>query len=154
MLLATGCPAVDDDDSAEPTPAPTHGTLAVSFGIDDDWAAQMDEPAVGGFWGTIFWADEVSGIGPEDDAEELGSIYVEVVDMTGPTLATDVLFTTEPLLAGWVTILGFVDSDANSTEADRGPDENDPVTLPNDNQFEVIAGQESPAQVYFDFLNP
>ncbi len=156
--LLAGCPPVgDDDDSAagdDDDAAPTTGTLAVSFRIDEDWAAEMDEPAIGGFWGSIYLSEQVSGIGPDDDAEVLGDIHVETVDMTGDDFTTGVLHVTDELPAGWVVILGFVDSDGNSTEDDRGPEDGDPVTLPNDNQFEVIAGEESPAEVFFNFLNP
>lgn|GEM_PF-1764315 len=157
ILLATGCPAANDDDSAgdddDSALEATTGTLAVSFRIDEDWAAAMDEPAVGPFRATIYWSDQVTGIGPDDDAEELADIFVAEVDLTGPDLTSPVLFTTGELTAGWVTILGFLDSDGNSVEP-HGPDDGDPVTLPNDNAFEVIAGAESPAEVLFDFLNP
>ncbi|MCO4772671.1 MAG: hypothetical protein KDA24_21750, partial [Deltaproteobacteria bacterium] len=139
----------DDDDSAD---AGT-GTLAVSFRIDEDWADAMDEPAIGSFRATIYYSDEVTGLGPDDGATELADIFVDVVDMTGADRTTGVLHTTEELPATWVTILGFVDSDANSSEP-HGPDDGDPVTLPNQNEFLVVTGAETPAEVLFDFLNP
>jgi hypothetical protein len=157
VLVLTGCPPSDDDDSAsddDDAAAATEGTLAVSFRMDADWADSMDEPAVGSFWGSIYLADEVSGIGPDEGAESLGDVFVEVVDMTGETLTSDVLFTSEPLPVGWIAILGFVDSDGTSIEGDRSPDDGDPVTLPNDNLFEVFGGVETPAEIFFDFLNP
>ena len=157
LLAAAGCAADDDDSAEEPTPEPTlsgFGTLAISFGIDEHWRDGMDEPAVGPFWGTIYRSEQVTAAGPDDGAEELGSVHVETVDLTGDTLSTDVVFHSGDLPAGWVTILGFLDSDGNSTEEDRGPDARDPVTLPNRNEFEVLSDVESPAQIWFSFLNP
>ncbi len=161
LLALPGCPTsggADDDDSAvgdddDSAEAATTGTLAVSFRIDDDWAGNMDEPAIGAFRGSIWNADEVSGIGPDDGAVALADIYVEVVDLTGEDFSSGVLHVTGELPAMWVTILGFLDSDANATEPFR-PDEGDPVTLPNDNEFQVIAGAETSVEVLFDFLNP
>jgi len=152
--LTAACGPSDDDDSAPAEVPPTHGTLAVSFALDEDYAAEMDEPAIGSFWGSIYDAEQVSGIGPDDDAVELGSIYVELVDLTNPELTSAVLFVTEPLEARWVTILGFLDSDANSLEDDRDPDDGDPVTLPHQNEHLVVAGEEIAAEVFFGFLNP
>jgi hypothetical protein len=153
LLLSTalwGCPSASDDDDST---AATTGTLALSFRIDEDWAAAMDEPAVGPFRATVFYTDQVSGVGPDDDAEELASVYVDEVDLTGPDRTSPVLFVTGELPATWVTILGFLDSDGNAADP-FGPDDGDPVTLPNDNAFEVIAGAETPAEILFDFLNP
>ncbi len=153
-----GCTPADDDDSAvaadDDDSGPAMGTLALSFRLDPDWAEGMDEPAVGAFYGSIFLSSQVSGIGPEDDAVNLGSADVKLVDLTGEDLSTGVLVVTEPLPAEWVVVLGFLDSDGNSVEDDRDPDENDPVTLPNDNQFLVVEGEETEAEVFFGFLNP
>jgi len=159
LLGLTGCPSSNDDDSAagdddDSTEEATTGTLAVSFRIDDDWAGNMDEPAIGAFRGSVWNADEVSGIGPDDGAVALADVYVEVVDLTGDDFSSGVLHVTGELPAMWVTILGFLDSDANATEDPYRPDEGDPVTLPNDNEFLVVAGEETPAEVLFDFLNP
>ena len=155
-----GCPSAetDDDDSAaspdddDSTPEPTEGTLAVSFNINEIRAGQMDEPAVGPFWGTIYDTDDVLGTGPKDDAREYGSIYVEVVDLTDGTFTSPVLHTTALLPTTWVTIFGFMDSDGNSVEDDRSPDDADPVTLPNQNEFLVVAGEETAAEVHFGLL--
>ena len=155
-LLLAACPTADDDDGQrdddDSAEAPTQGTLAISFRIDEDWAAAMDEPALGPFRATIFRTDEVSGVGPDDGAQELESIFVQEVDLTGSGLSSPTLYVTGELNAGWVTVLGFLDSDSNSVEPHR-PDEGDPVTLPNDNAFEVIGGEETPVEVLFDFLN-
>ncbi len=160
LIGCTPAPAGDDDDSAvanDDDSAPTEGTLAVSFAIDEDWYDRVvnnGDPVVGPFWATIFDADDVTGVGPEDGAREYGDVYVEEVDLSVRGEATGVLFITKPLPATWVTILGFMDVDGNSVEDDRDPDEGDPVTLPNRNEFEVLAGEEAPAEVFFNFLNP
>jgi hypothetical protein len=159
-LFLAACPApTDDDDSAasdddDSTPEPTEGTLSLSFRIDEDWYDAMDEPAIGPFWGTIFDSEDVTGVGPCDEAREYGDVYVELVDLTDGDFTSEVLFTTDLLPATWVTILGFMDSDGNSTKEDNGPDDGDPVTLPNSNEFLVVAGEDTPAEVYFGFLNP
>ena len=159
LLLLAGCPtagsddddssvASDDDDTTDGT-----GTLAISFRIDADWADAMDEPAIGPFRASIYLTDEVSGIGPDEGAEALADIFVDEVDLTGEDLSTGVLHVTGALPATWVTVLGFLDSDGNSVEP-HGPDDGDPVTLPNSNAFEVLPGAETSAEVLFDFLNP
>jgi hypothetical protein len=160
-LLLAACPtAGDDDDSAiddddatgdDDDGTPTTGTLALTFEIDEDWAAEMDEPAIGPFSGNVYNADEVTGAGPDDGAVVLASIYVAEVDLTslGPT---SVLFTTKEIPTGWVNILGFIDSDGNAGP-DENPDDGDPVTLPNQNEFELV-GPDTTANVFFGFLNP
>jgi hypothetical protein len=163
-LALAGCPTdtSDDDDSGagdddDSTPEATEGTLSVSFRIDEDWFDRLvdnGDTAIGPFWGSIYDSEDVTGVGPKDDPRQYGDVYVEEVDLTDGDFTTDVLFTTELLPATWVTILGFVDVDGNSVEDDRDPDTGDPVTLPNANEFLVVAGEETPAEVYFGFLNP
>lgn len=159
-IVLAGCtPTGDDDDSSvsdddDSTPEPTTGTLAVSFRIDKDWRDNMDEPAVGSFWGTIFDSDDVTGLGPKEKARAYGDIFVADIDLSDEHISA-VLHTTDELPATWVTILGFMDSDGNSVEDDRDPDDGDPVTRPTaDNEFLVVAGEETPAEVVFNFLNP
>jgi hypothetical protein len=65
-----------------------------------------------------------------------------------------VLFTTGALPVGEVTILGFIDSDGNADPDAPSPDAKDPVTLPSDNEFDVIGGQETTVEVYFGLINP
>ena len=160
LLLTPGCPAQgDDDDSSvagddDDATGEGTGALALTFRIDEDWAAAMDEPAMGPFRATIYFSDQVTGIGPDDGATELESVFVETVDMTGADFSTGVLYTTGQLPATWVTVLGYVDSDLSSTGPDYGPDDGDPVTLPNDNEFLVVAGETTEVEVLFDFLNP
>lgn len=153
LLVALACSG-KDQHSDSPEPVPTEGTLAFTFRIDTDWMDAMEEPPVGSFWGDIFLSSQVTGAGPDEGAEVLGSIYVELVDLTPDGGPSEVLFTSEALPVGEVTVLGFLDSDANSTEDDRGPDDKDPVTLPNDNEFDVVGGEETVAEIFFGLLNP
>lgn len=143
-------PADDTDD------APTTGTLEVTFRIDDDWGqAVLDdgEALLGPFWGDVFLSDEVTGIGPNPDAVALTSMAYTDVDLSGFD-ATPVMGTVPELPAGWVTVLGFFDSDGNAASGSDGPDSGDPVTLPNENDFEVVAGETTTVEVFFGFRNP
>jgi hypothetical protein len=158
LLLVLACsgsdPAGDTGASADGGAASGPGVLALSFGIDLDYRDVMDEPAVGSFWGTIYLADDVSGIGPVDGAQDFGGVYVETVDLSGETGATETLFTSADIDAAEVVVLGFLDSDGNADSADPGPDESDPVTLPADNKFDVVPGATTDVQVWLGFLNP
>ena len=155
MLAALAC-GDKTDETAQPdtTGDPTEGTLAITFAMDADFIDIMDEAPVGPFWGTIYAADQVTGIGPDDDAVEYGSIYVETVDLSPDGATTAVLFTTDALPVMEVVILGFVDSDGNADPDSPGPDTRDPVTLPADNDFDVIGGLETTIEVYFGLINP
>lgn len=155
-LACTGADKTDDSTTDDSVPADTDpgvGILALTFNIDEDHRAVMEEPCVGSFYGTIWRGDEVTGAGPDDGAVGLEDVFVETVDLTsgGPTT---VLYTTGELPGIEVVILGFLDSDANSTEEGRRPDNKDPVTLPNDNDFDVVADTTTEAEVYFGLLNP
>lgn len=154
FLLISACSGSDGKSSDDTDqPGSGTGTLAARFTIDEDWRAAMEEPATGPFRGSVYLADEVSGVGPDAGAEALGDVFVENVDLSaGGT--TDVLWTSEALPVGWVTILGFMDSDANAVEGEEDPDEKDPVTLPHENEFEVLEDAETEITIQFGFLNP
>jgi hypothetical protein len=162
LILTLGaCTGKSDADSGADTggvgtggtePGPVTGRLALSFGLDVDHQALMEEDAVGPFWGSFYNADDVTGVGPNDGAVALGSIHVEEIDLReGPTT---VLFTSEDLTATKVVVLGFLDSDGNATPGDEGPDDKDPVTLPGDNRFTLVGGETAEVQVWFGLLNP
>lgn len=149
-------PASRSEDSGMGTggagPGPVTGRLALSFGLDVDHQALMEEDAIGPFWGSFYNADDVTGVGPNDGAVALGSIHVEELDLRdGPST---VLFTSEDLTATKVVVLGFLDSDGNATPGDEGPDDKDPVTLPGDNRFTLVGGETAEVQVWFGLLNP
>jgi hypothetical protein len=143
--------ATDDTAAADDTP-PT-GQLALTFAIDTDYRDLMQEPASGSFWGSFYDADDVTGVGPNDGAEALGSIYIEQIDLTGAQ-PTGVLFTSEALTAKKVVVLGFMDSDGNADVDDPDPDEKDPVTVPGDNRFTIVDGEVTEVQVFFGLLRP
>lgn len=158
LLLVIACsgadPAGDSGADGDGGAGAGPGTLNVGFAIDLDYRDVMDEPAVGRFWGTIYLAEDVSGVGPVDGAQEFGSVYVETVDLSGETGASDTLFTSDPIDASQVVILGFLDSDGNADPTAPGPDDRDPVTLPADNQFDVAPNAATDVQVWLGFLNP
>lgn len=139
-------------DGTDGADAPVTGRLALTFAIDPDYRDRMDEEAIGPFWGSFYDTDDVSGVGPEDGAEALGSIYVETVDVRGD--ATAALFTSADLTGVKVTVLGFLDSDGNADIDNPDPDEKDPVTLPGENRFTLVDGETAEVQVFFGLLRP
>ncbi len=157
LLLALACADKGGEETGSPTETgdtgPTEGTLALTFAMDPDYIEIMDEEPVGRFWGSFWKDEEVTGAGPDEGAESLGDIYVESVDLAPDGGPTEVLFTSDAL-SGAVVVLGFVDSDGNADPKAPDPDDKDPVTLPGDNEFEVVPGEETVIQVYFGFLNP
>lgn len=153
VLLFLACTARPEDSSptVDTGPFPV-GTLALRFDMDHDYREAMEEEAIGPFEGSFWRADQVDALGPMEGAEDLGGISVAEVDLTGE--ATDVLFTSMDLPPVEVVVLGFIDSDLNAADGDGGPDKKDPVTLPNENRFQVVSGAESEVTVYFGFLHP
>ena len=155
-LLACGdkdSGGASDSGGADTGPAATEGTLALTFRIDTDYQALMDEEAVGTFYGAYWLGEEVTSLGPDEGAESLGSIEV-AVDLRDGGGPTAVLVTSPPLPVTEIVILGFLDSDGNADPGDPSPDNKDPVTLPSQNDFDVVGGQETTAEVFFGFLNP
>ncbi len=152
LLALTACTSDLTTPSDTGTPAPTEGTLALTFRIDTDYQAAMDEPAIGTFYGSFWRGSEVTSLGPDDGAEDLGGIEV-ALDLTAAN-PTGVLLTSDPLPAEEIVVLGFLDSDANAVLGAPEPDTKDPVTLPNDNDFDVVGGEETTVEVFLGFLNP
>ena len=152
-----GCAAAggDDTDDAETADTtPSTGTLAVRFQIDDDWGDQVaadGESLVGPFWGDLYLSDDVTALGPNEGAEALASMHYEDIDLSSYA-PTDVFGTFE-LPVGWVTALGFFDSDGNADPESPDPDRGDPVTLPNINEFEVVGGETTEVVIKFTFRN-
>lgn len=154
FLLFVACNPPDDTD--EPTDVsdevPATGTLRLKFEIDEDWRAEMDEPAVGTFYGAVWLADDVTAIGPNEGAVPLADLEVASVDLSVDAVS-GVLTEVADLPTGWITVLGFLDSDANQGGTFE-PDDRDPVTIPSENEIEVIGGESTEGTVYFGFLNP
>ena len=156
LWMLFGCmeSKVEIEDSAVSKEIETEGILLLRFRIDTDYLALMEEQPTGPFYGAFWRGSEVSSIGPEDGAESLGAIYVEEFTLPTDGSPTEVLLIQDDLPAEEVIVLGFMDSDGNAAVTDPAPDGKDPVTLPNDNDFDVIGGEETEVTVFFGFLNP
>ena len=167
LILLLACSdksaSTDSGDTGDANTSPDEsvegfGDLQLAFAMDADYLELLrdtyGEKAIGTFYGSVYRTEDVTSIGPVDGAEPLASADVETVDLTPSGDETAVLHTIEGLPSGSVTILGFLDTDGNAKSDDPGPDDHDPVTLPSENAFEVVADTESLAVVYFGFLNP
>lgn len=151
-LLLTACDGGEKDADQPTDEEPTTGALALYFTIDPDVQETMAEDAIGAFRGSIFLADDVTAVGPVDGAEDLESVFVEEVDLRNG--ASAVLYTTGQLPVGWITVLGFLDTDGNADPDNPDPDDKDPVTLPHQNELEVIGGETTEVAVHFGLLKP
>ena len=145
----------DTSEVAEPTAeeVPTTGALALRFAIDEDSAALMDEPPAGTFYGSFWHSEDVAALGPIEGTEASKVREIEL-DLPLDGSATEVLWTEENLPVGEVYVLGFLDSDGNSDPDETGPDSKDPVTLPNDSDFDVIGGETTEVTVMMSMLYP
>ena len=137
----------DTGDSAATGP----GTLALSFQMDEDYIKSMKadgETPVGDFGGEIYAEADASSIGPNEGAVPLlgFTVAIDLSDGGGPT---DVAYVTEELDPGIVWILGCLDA-----AGDGCGDQGDPITIPNENKVEVLAGAETPFTVYMGMLRP
>ncbi|MCK6525734.1 hypothetical protein L6R49_30395, partial [Myxococcota bacterium] len=83
----------------------------------------------------------------------LADVYIETVDLSSYE-PTDVLLTVSDLPSGYVTALGFFDSDNNADPDNADPDTGDPVTLPFDNELLVVANTVSEGVIFLGFRNP
>ncbi|MCB9765494.1 MAG: hypothetical protein H6739_37315 [Alphaproteobacteria bacterium] len=150
LLLLLACAAAPDDAAVDT--APTVGALSVRFDIDPNQAAVMDEPPVGTVYCGIYEGDDIEGTGPVEGAEQPYPNFSVALDLTaGPSGFVHDYPELDP---GWWGVLCFMDSDGNVIPESTGPDDGDPVTLPYENIFEVVAGQETEATVVFGILNP
>ena len=154
VLGCTGNKVETQDTAEEHLSLPSEGSLLLRFRIDTDYLALMEEEAIGPFYGAFWLGSEVSSVGPDDSAESLGAIYIEEIVLPVDGSPTEVLLLQEDLPAEEVIVLGFMDSDGNADPNAPSPDSKDPVTLPNDNDFDVIGGEETEVTVFFGFLNP
>ncbi len=149
LLACTGAPTSDSADSqTHDDTGGSPGSLALSFRMEADLIASMDQPPIGTFSGSIYAEDDASAVGPNDGAVPLEDIsaQMDLSDGGGPT---DVLYTTQPLDASVVWVLGCLDVDA-----DGCGDEGDPITVPNENKVAVPRGAETPVTVYMSMLRP
>ncbi len=146
----------DADEFPILLPAGTGG-VKIRFDIDPDVRSTMpeSESAQGEFYGSVFHAEDVTVLGPVDDARELdvGDPSSDQVDITAG--ATEVLASLGPFEPGWYTVLGFLDTDGNAVPAEPAPDQGDPVTLPGgQNEFLIEADTILEYTVTFRLLRP
>jgi len=140
----TSCADVGSTDAIE-------GRLRVRFDASST-VRDSDEltlPLRGDVYGSIFRASDVTLAGPNDGAESVASFHFEDVDVTVPGEGEEYLIDA-PLPRGEYQILGFLDIDDDSVDAD--PDEGDPVTLPIGG-YDVECA-ENPVVVEFALLLP
>lgn len=151
LVLGVACGGEPVDE----TPA-GENLLLLSFRIDDALVERLDEEdsLTGPFRGSVYAADDTTDLGPIEGAEALASIDVESVTLAPDGSATAALWTSEPLEAGWVRVLGFLDSDGNADPDAPDPDKGDPVTLPSQNEFQIVDGEDTEGTVYFGLLRP
>ena len=122
-------------------------TLHLSFDLDPDLIPTMAEPAAGIFRGSIFAENDASAVGPNAGAVPLTDFESDPLDFgtTGGLQANKA--TVGPIDAQIVWILGCLDSDGNEC------DQNDPITIPNENKFQVLPG-DGDYTVKMSLLNP
>lgn len=148
--------ADDTGDSGDTVPA-GENRLKLTFQIDDALVEQLDEGdslVDGPFRGALWVADDTTDLGPKDGATSVAGISVATMTLSEDGDPTEVLWTSEPLDAGFYRVLGFFDSDGNLDPDDADPDDGDPVTLPSENEFEIVDGQDTVGGVYFGLLKP
>lgn len=132
---------------------PSTGTLALRFSIDEDYAAMMDEPPAGIFYGSFWHEDDVDSLGPIEGSEAIFVMEV-TIDLPMDGSQSEVLWTQEDLPAEKIAILGFLDSDANNDPDNTNPDAKDPVTIPSENKFNVVGGETTEVNVFMSMLYP
>lgn len=145
LLALLACTGSGDDSS---TPAPTTGALALTFRMDADYIASMSEPPVGTFRGSIYAEADASAVGPDEGASSLVDFTAEGVDLSDGGGPTRTPFVTEALDPQVVWVLGCLDTTGDECEA------GDPITVPNENKVEVLAGDATPFEVYLGMLHP
>lgn len=148
LIACTGASGTDSDDSAADSADTSPGTLALSFQMEEDLIVSMDAPPVGTFYGSIYAEEDATAAGPVENAVPLEDLSADL-DLTDHGGPTGVLYTTQPLDAGVVWVLGCLDVDG-----DGCGDEGDPITVPNDNKVVVATGAETPFTVYMSMLRP
>ncbi len=158
LLALAACFGTPKDDTAAgetaETAAPTGpGTLALSFRMDADYLTTIAENGhspTGTFGGSIYAEEDASSMGPNDDAVSLFDFSV-AVDLSSGGGPTATLLVTDPIEAQIVWVLGCLDIDV---PADGCGDAGDPITIPNENKVQVVAGTETPFEVYMGMLRP
>lgn len=111
----------------------------------------LDGELKGNVWGSVFRAEDVSGLGPREGAQAVASFAFEDVDLTDPD-ALQTYRIDAQLTAETYQILGFIDIDGNADPDAPDPDVGDPVTVPIGAYPLECATQ--PVKVEFAILRP
>jgi hypothetical protein len=140
--------------ASEPPPVEEEakGTIALAFGFAESIRADAKaaDATRGTIYGDLYPSEDVSVVGPSDEAVAVASI-AQAVDLSS-TDVSGTLWTSPELKPGRYTFLGFFDVNDKSTAAKRRPQTGDPVTLPFTNKFGVESGKPLSGTVYFDLL--
>lgn len=128
------------------------GTLTLQFQIEQRVRVDIDPKVklTGTIYGDLYLAEDVTVVGPIDDAMAYASIALPA-DLTADGVAK-ATWTSGELAPQRYAFLGFFDVADKSTPQKRRPQSGDPVTLAFTNRFDVEAGQMSQAVVRFDLL--
>ncbi len=113
---------------------------------------KLDGPLKGNVYGSIYRAEDVTIMGPNEGAVAVAALRftdVDVTDLSGSPIRYHV---DEVLPAGNYQILGFMDVDGNTDTNAPDPDVNDPVMIPIGG-FEMQC-EEQPITVEYALLLP
>jgi hypothetical protein len=142
--LLAACSGGDErktDPETGGTPTETGGaetgpaTLRLSFDLDSDLIAQMDEPAAGVFRGSIYAEADASAIGPNDGAAPLLDFTSDALDFGTAGGALPGGAPVGPLDPQIVWVLGCFDTAGDDCEC------GDPITIPNENKLQITPGE-------------
>ncbi len=147
LVACTGSTGETGDTSVEGDTTSTLATLQLRFQMDDDLIEGMDEPPIGLFHGSIYREDDATAIGMNDGAESLVDFASSSLDLSNGGGPSEAAWTSDPLDPQTLWILGCLDSDANDCEC------GDPITVPNDNKFAVVPGDNA-LTIRMELLHP
>ncbi len=147
LLLTLACTPTGDDSAGTTAPCTGPGALDFTVAMTTDLTVSMDEPPVGTFRGSVFAEADATAIGPNDGAASLLDFTLDGVDLTATGIDSDVT-KSDAIDPQIVWVLGCLDSDGNDC------DENDAVTIPNENKVEVACGDPTPFEIFLGILQP
>lgn len=150
-ILANGCS--DQPDMQQQDMAPAMGTAKLNFKLSDDVRMNLGPAGTtiqGTVYGDLFLAEDVSVIGPSDDAMHFGSVAVKI-DLTTAQISAD-NYVSMPLAPNRYNFLGYFDIGDKTPADNPNPISGDPVTLAVSNRFDVTANQQAAYTVTFDLI--
>lgn len=151
VLLAVACGEPPVEEMPPPMPA-APGKAQLKFSLKDNIRTAISPSGMtdikGTVYGDIFLSEDVSLVGPSDEAMDFGSVAV-AIDLTTMQVSTQA-FTTVDLAPNRYTFLGFFDLGDKTMPSKRDPQTGDPVTLPLTNKFTIESNKQSELTVVFD----